>query len=299
VTTATLGYKIGPRLNAAGRLDDMAVGVRCLVTDSASEATAIAATLDQLNRERQGLEAGMKTEALAIVAALDLPDAELPAAICLQRDDWHEGLVGLVAARVKERYHRPSFAFARTATGELKGSGRSIPGFHLRDALAEVDARHPGLIGRFGGHAMAAGLTLGERAFGDFTAALTAVATARIDVGTLAKKILSDGALAPEHLSAPVAKLLRDSLPWGQGFPEPCFDDRFVLLERRVLKDLHLKLKLKSLTGGGGVDAIAFHQADADWSVGSVRHIAYRLALNDYYADERVQLIVEHIAAGT
>jgi single-stranded-DNA-specific exonuclease len=298
VTTATLGYRLGPRLNAAGRLDDMAVGVRCLVTDSEREARSIAATLDELNRERQSLEAGMKAEAMAIVEALDLPDRELPAAICLQREDWHEGLVGLVAARVKERYHRPSFAFARTAAGELKGSGRSIPGFHLRDALAEVDARHPRLISRFGGHAMAAGLSLAAPAFGDFVGAMTEVTAARIDVGTLAKKIMTDGALAPEHLSVPVARLLRDSLPWGQGFPEPCFDDRFLLIESRRLKDIHLKLRLKPLAGGGAVEAIAFHQADADWPVGSVRQVAYRLALNDYYADERVQLIVEHIAVG-
>jgi len=295
ITTSSLGFRIGPRLNAAGRLDDMAVGVRCLLTDSADEAAEIAATLDSLNRERQELEADMKAEALAIVAALELPDASLPAVICVQRDDWHEGLVGLVAARVKERYHRPSFAFARTAGGELKGSGRSIPGFHLRDALAEVDARNPGLITRFGGHAMAAGLTLEAAAFERFAAALTEVATAHIDPGTLTKKILSDGALAPEHFTVPVAKLLRDSLPWGQGFPEPCFDDRFRLLDCRRLKDLHLKLRLEPLAGGGAVDAIAFHQADTDWPVGSVRHIAYRLALNDYYADERVQLIVEHI----
>lgn len=298
VTTSTLGFRLGPRLNAAGRLDDMAVGVRCLLTDSADEATGIAATLDGLNRERQELEADMKAEALAIVGALELPDAALPPAICVQRDDWHEGLVGLVAARVKERYHRPSFAFARTAGGELKGSGRSIPGFHLRDALAEVDARHPGLIARFGGHAMAAGLTLEAVAFSEFAGVMTEVAAARIDPGSLTKKILSDGALAPEHFTVPVAKLLRDSMPWGQGFPEPCFDDRFRLLDRRRLKDLHLKLRLEPLAGGGAVDAIAFHQADTDWPVGSVRHIAYRLSLNDYYADERVQLVVEHIVPG-
>lgn len=296
VTTATLGYKLGPRLNAAGRLDDMAVGVKCLVTDSLQEAGELAAALDSLNRERQSIEADMKAEAMAIVEALDPDDGQLPALICLKRDDWHEGLVGLVASRVKERFHRPCFAFAATGDGELKGSGRSIPGFHLRDALAEVDARAPGLIARFGGHAMAAGLTLAAGAYADFATELAAVASARIDVATLARKILSDGELAPEHLNLPVARLLRDSLPWGQGFPEPCFDDRFELLERRVLKDVHLKLKLKPLAGGAPLDAIAFQQGEADWRVGGVRRIAYRLAINDYFADERVQLIVEHIA---
>jgi single-stranded-DNA-specific exonuclease len=296
VTTATLGYRLGPRLNAAGRLDDMAIGVKCLLTESATEAASLAGMLDALNRDRQDLEGEMRAEAMAIVDDLDLSAGQLPAVICLRRDAWHEGLVGLVASRVKERYHRPSFAFARSESGELKGSGRSIPGFHLRDALAEVEARHPGLIARFGGHAMAAGLTLDPVHYDAFVDAITEVCRARIDAEALAKKILSDGALRPEHLCLPVARLLRDAVPWGQGFPEPCFDDRFELVDSRRLKDVHLKLRLKPLAGGDVVDAIAFHQADRSWRVGSVRRIAYRLAVNDYYADERVQLIVEYIA---
>ena len=296
MTTATLGFRLGPRLNAAGRLDDMAIGVKCLVTDSAPEAKQLAATLDGLNRTRQSLEADMKAAAIATVDGLDLAASELPAAICLKRDDWHEGLVGLVASRIKERYHRPSFAFALTASGDLKGSGRSIPGFHLRDALAEIDARQPKLIGRFGGHAMAAGLSLAPAAYDDFVAAITEVARLRISAETLAKKIMSDGELAPEHLTLDVARLLRDAVPWGQGFPEPLFDDRFELLDSRTLKEVHLKLRLKSLAGGNILEAIAFHQADSTWPVGSVRRIAYRLAVNDYFADERVQLIVEYIA---
>ena len=298
VTTATLGYRIGPRLNAAGRLDDMSIGVRCLVTASETEARELAAMLDGLNRDRQSLEAEMKAEALAIVDALEPADGLLPAAICLKRDEWHEGLVGLVASRVRERYHRPSFAFALSASGELKGSGRSIPGFHLRDALAEVDAIDPGLIDRFGGHAMAAGLTLAPERFERFVEAITAVAAARIGADALARQVLTDGALDPAHLCLPVAKLLRDAVPWGQGFPEPCFDDRFVLIESRTLKETHLKLKLRPVAGSEAVDAIAFHQADAVWRAGEIRHIAYRLGVNDYFADERVQLIVEHIADG-
>ncbi len=296
VTTATLGFRLGPRLNAAGRLDDMTQGVRCLVTDAEPEARRLAATLDTLNRSRQDLEATMKAEALAEVDALELPAGRLPAAICLKQDGWHEGLVGLVASRIKERYHRPSFAFAVTAAGELKGSGRSIPGFHLRDALAGVDAARPGLITRFGGHAMAAGLTLDAGAYEAFADAITAVAAAGISEEALARKILSDGALAPEHMSLPVARLLRDALPWGQGFEEPCFDDRFELIGQRTLKEAHLKLKLRCVAGGDPVDAIAFHQAGTHWPAGSVRHVAYRLAVNDYFAEERVQLIVEHIA---
>jgi single-stranded-DNA-specific exonuclease len=298
VTTATLGYRIGPRLNAAGRLDDMSVGVRCLVTDSDAEARSLAGTLNDLNRDRQSIEADMKAEAMGIVDELELPDSELPPVICLRRDGWHEGLVGLVASRVKERFHRPCFAFAATDSGDLKGSGRSIPGFHLRDALAEVDALHPDLIGRFGGHAMAAGLTLDAKAFEPFAAAVLGVASARIDAETLQKKILSDGGLEPEHLNVDVARLLRDALPWGQGFPEPCFDDRFELLDKRTLKDAHLKLSLRPVAGGNVVSGIAFHQADADWPVGNVRRVAYRLSVNDYFADERVELIVEHIESG-
>lgn len=309
VTTSTLGYRIGPRLNAAGRLDDMSVGVKCLISESETEATALAATLDSLNRSRQDIEAGMRAEALTIVDEIDIEDGLMPAAICLKRDDWHEGLVGLVASRIKERYHRPCFAFAATESGELKGSGRSIPGFHLRDALAELDARHPGLITRFGGHAMAAGLTLSSETFERFAAAMTEIATQRIAADTLAKTILSDGDLPPEHLSVEVAKLLRDSLPWGQGFPEPCFDDRFELVETRTLKDAHLKLKLKAAASKNGnssgsaragvIGAIAFHQADVHWPIGAVRRIAYRLSVNDYFSDDRVELVVEYIEPGT
>jgi single-stranded-DNA-specific exonuclease len=299
VTTATLGYRVGPRLNAAGRLDDMSVGVRCLISGSAAEAKSLAATLNTLNQSRQDIEAGMKAEALAIVDAFDLADSAMPAAICLKRDDWHEGLVGLVASRIKERFHRPCFAFAATDGGDLKGSGRSIPGFHLRDALAEVDVQHPGLIARFGGHAMAAGLTIAPDAFDRFAGVMTAIASARIDAATLERKIMSDGCLEPEHMNVEVATLLRDAVPWGQGFPEPCFDDRFELLESRTLKDLHLKLRLKpaGAARARAISAIAFHQAETDWPVGTVRRIAYRLSVNDYFADERVELIVEHIAA--
>lgn len=295
VTTQTLGFRVAPRLNAAGRLDDMSVGVRCLVSDSEAEARTLAATLHELNRDRQTIEAGMKAEAIAIVDALELSAGELPDVICLRRDGWHEGLVGLVASRVKERFHRPCFAFAATDSGDLKGSGRSIAGFHLRDALADVDVLHPELIARFGGHAMAAGLTLDPAAYERFDAAITEVAGARIDIAMLQQEILSDGGLEPTHLSLSVAKLLRDAVPWGQGFPEPCFDDRFVLVDKRTLKDTHLKLRLKPVAGGAAISAVAFHQADADWPVGKVRRIAYRLSVNDYFADERVELIVEYI----
>jgi single-stranded-DNA-specific exonuclease len=295
LTAQELGFQLAPRLNAAGRLDDMSIGVRCLLSDRASEARSLAQALDRLNLERRQIEAKMKVEALALVDELDIDTSgTLPAAICMQRESWHEGLVGLIASRVKDRVHRPVFAFAPTGRSELKGSGRSIRGFHLRDALAEVDASEPGLLRRYGGHAMAAGLNIAAADFDRFEAALAKVADRRISPDALQQTILSDGELAPEHLVLDVAQLLREATPWGQSFPEPCFDGMFGLIERRVLKDQHLKLKLEH--GGVSIDAIAFFQADADWSEGQRRRIAYRLAVNDFNLKPRVQLIIEHIA---
>jgi single-stranded-DNA-specific exonuclease len=296
VTAATLGYHIGPRLNAAGRLDDMSVGVRCLVTDDEAEARELAARLDTLNRERRGLEARMKEEAVELVAAAieELEDGVLPSVVCLERDDWHQGLVGLVASRIKDRFVRPTFAFAPAEVGRIKGSGRSIPGFHLRDALAEVAARRPELIERFGGHAMAAGLTLAPGAFEAFAAAVEAVGRERIGPEAFADKVLTDGELAPEDLNLEVAALLRDAGPWGQGFPEPCFDGRFEVLGRRVLRDAHLKLTLRPVAGRDAVEAIAFHCVELP---GDTRELtlAYRLDVNDYFSTPRVQLVVEHM----
>ena len=296
VVAATLGYQLGPRLNAAGRLDDMSVGVQCLLSESAEEANRLAETLDALNRQRREIERTMKDEAVALVDALLPGDAtSLPPALCLSRPDWHEGVVGLIAGRIRERYHRPTFAFAPSGSDELKGSGRSVPGFHLRDALADIDARQPGLITRFGGHAMAAGLTLPESAFDRFASLLAEVSTERLDGGSFVQRVQSDGALEAIHMTLDVARLLRHAAPWGQGFPEPCFDGDFELVARRVLKEAHLKLTLRPATGGNELDAIAFNAADQDWSPGSVRRIAYRLDVNTWFSTPRLQLIVEHI----
>jgi len=295
VTAATLGYQIGPRLNAAGRLDDMSVGVRCLVTDDPDEASALAARLDGLNRERRELEARMKEEAIELVAAADLDRGALPPVVCLAHGDWHEGLVGLVASRLKERYHRPTFAFAPADGGRLKGSGRSIAGFHLRDALADVAARHPGMLERFGGHAMAAGLTLGAAAFDAFKAAIESVGRQCLTPECLAERILTDGELAAEDLTVDVAVLLREAGPWGQGFPEPCFDGRFEVLGHKVMRDAHLKMTVRPQAGGRPVEAVAFHHAEPP--PGDELVLAYRLDVNDYWSPPKVQLIVEHMAA--
>lgn len=292
----TLAYQVAPRLNAAGRLEDMSVGVRLLVTDSGREAAELASRLDALNRERRELEARMRGEALAQVDADQLvADGEVASVVCLFQADWHEGLVGLVASKVRERHHRPTIAFARTANGGLKGSGRSIPGFHLRDALADVDAAHPGMIERFGGHAMAAGLTLRADALAVFQAAMERIGAQRLAPEMLAEQVLTDGVIAPDHMNLEVAMLLRDAVPWGQAFPEPSFDGRFELLAQRRLKDAHLKMTLKPVAGQRRLDAIAFNHPPAEWPPGTQLRLVYRLAVNDYFAAPDVQLIVEHI----
>ena len=216
--------------------------------------------------------------------------------ICLKRDEWHEGLVGLVASRVKERYHRPVFAFAATQSGLIKGSGRSIAGFHLRDALADVDARRPGLIDRFGGHAMAAGLSLAPEGFAEFEREIEAVATSRLPSDALSATIKTDGELDPSDLNPGVADLLRNCGPWGQGFPEPCFDGEFELLESRIVKDAHLKMVLKPVGGSEPVGAIAFNHT-GDWRVGSRLRIVYRLVVNGFRSIPTAELIVEHLQA--
>jgi single-stranded-DNA-specific exonuclease len=295
IRAENFGFHLAPRLNAAGRLDDMSVGVRCLISASDEEALQLARQLDALNRERRDLESRMREEAIAIVDGLTLADdEERPPVICLVRDDWHEGLVGLVAAKIKERYHRPTFAFAPTEAGVLKGSGRSIPGFHLRDALALVAAAQPGLIERFGGHAMAAGLSLDPAALPEFERAMTAVAGDALTPELLAEKVLSDGELAPEDLNLALAASLRDGGPWGQGFPEPSFDGCFELVSCKMLNGLHARMSLRP-PGGEPVEAIAFNRPAFAWGPGASLRAVYRLTVNEYFATPRVQLVVEHI----
>lgn len=294
---SVLGFQLSPRLNAAGRLEDMTLGVRCLLTDSLAEARVLAARLDELNRKRRKLEARMKAEAFELVErSVVLAEGELGAIICLQRDDWHEGIVGLIAARLKDCYQRPAFAFAPTEGGGLKGSARSIAGFHIRDALAAIDAKYPGLIARFGGHAMAAGLSIARRDFAAFVEAIEAVTEAWVDSDALTTKILTDGELEPSQLSVSTASLLRESGPWGQGFPEPRFDGCFELLDFRVLKSAHLKMTLRPLRDDSTIDAIAFNRPASEWPRGAQLRIAYRLDVNDYSPTPRLQLIVEHMS---
>lgn len=292
LTAADIGYAIAPRLNAAGRLEDMALGIECLLTDDARQAREIAATLDAINSERRAVQQQMIDEAEAAIERVALGEA-VPVGLCLHDPDWHPGVVGLVASKMKERLHRPVIAFAPSEPGSdsLRGSARSIPGFHIRDALADVAARHPGLVERFGGHAMAAGLSLRADRFDAFRDAFQAVVAATLPPELLAAEVLSDGALAADDFVRANAEALRDGGPWGQGFPEPQFDGEFDVLGWRVLGERHLKLEL----GGPGMRLNAIHFGGWDGTQPPPRvRIAYRLEPDDYRGGDAIQLVVVH-----
>ena len=285
-----LGFAVAPRLNAAGRLDDMSTGIACLLTADEGRARALAGRLDALNRERRTIEADMNVGAQLLIEE----QPEHRASICVYDETWHQGVVGIVAGRMRERYHRPVIAFADaggSAPDEIKGSARSIPGLHIRDAIADVDARFPGLLGRFGGHAMAAGLSLHRIQLERFRSAFEHAVAARVTERDLAGDIFTDGELHPTDLDLVNARLIERHGPWGQAFEEPTFHGDFDIVTQRVVGDAHLKLVLK--TGERVVDAIAFNQA----RVGSRRIRAiYRLSVNDYNDMERLQLEVEALA---
>ena len=296
ITASRMAYQIAPRLNAAGRLDDMRVGVRCLITDSSDEALELANRLNELNLERRAIGARMDAEALEHLNAEKLVDSRaLPAVVCLFQDNWHEGLVGLVASRIKKQFHRPVFAFAPSDSGALKGSGRSVRGFHLRDALVDVDAANPGLMSRFGGHAMAAGLTLRRDGFAEFRTAMEALGADRLGPEHFAERVFTDGELKASDLTFEVAALLRDAGPWGQGFPEPLFEGTFRLIRQKVVADAHLKMTVAADGSRTHLDAIAFNRQPGDWRAGDRLRFAYRLDVNEYYVTPSVQLVVEHV----
>ena len=284
-TTFDFGFALGPRINAAGRLSDMTLGIECLLTDDPARAAALAAQLDAINRERREVEAGMRELAEATVARLALD--EPPPAVTLFDESFHEGVVGIVAGRVKDRLHRPTFVFARGADGRLKGSGRSIPGFHLRDALDLVAKRHAGLLLRFGGHAMAAGCTLGEGGVEVFDAALRQVAQEWLDAATLTRTLRTDGPLALEWFNPQTAAVL-DAQVWGQGFEAPLFCDQVQVLQQRLVGEKHLKLKLRHQ--GTERDAIWFGRSEP---LPATARLAYRLSLDEWNGRQRVQMVVE------
>lgn len=298
ITAADLGFVVGPRLNAAGRLEDMSLGIECLLADDPGRAREMAARLDQLNRERRTIEAEMQAQALEELERLHLDGDGLPTGLCLFDERWHQGVIGILASRIKERLHRPVIAFAQAAEGELKGSARSIPGLHIRDALDAVAARHPNLIDRFGGHAMAAGLSLPRAHLEPFQAAFDEVVRERVDEDALRGVIYSDGELACADFSLETAERLRNAGPWGQGFPEPLFDGLFEVRSRRVVGERHLKLAVAPEGGEPVLDAIAFNQADDEHgAVGARVRLVYRLDVNEFRGTRTVQLVVEHIAS--
>ncbi|MGE3161792.1 MAG: single-stranded-DNA-specific exonuclease RecJ [Burkholderiales bacterium] len=281
-----LGFVLGPRLNAAGRLADMSLGIECLATDDAARAANGALELDRLNRERRRIEAEMLEQARAAADAV----AEAPgAALAFFDPSWHQGVVGILASRLRERLHRPVFCFARADHGELRGSGRSIPGFHLRDCLDLVAKAAPGLLRRFGGHAQAAGLTLREADFGRFAETLAAVASRTMPREALTRTVETDGALAGDGVSLDLARSLGSRI-WGQGFPEPLFCDTFALESQRVVGEKHSRLKL--VMDGRRIDAMRFNALDP---LPPRFRAAYRLGVNDYNGAQSVQLVLEHV----
>ncbi|MDG2164050.1 MAG: single-stranded-DNA-specific exonuclease RecJ [Gammaproteobacteria bacterium] len=302
LAASDLGFAVGPRLNAAGRLDDMSTGIECLLTQSEHEAHEYALELDGMNKDRRDIEAGMREQAFALVDQLAFDADDLPAGLSLFDERWHQGVVDIVASRIKERCHRPVIAFALADAddpeSELKGSARSIPGFHIRDALDAVAAANPGLVTKFGGHAMAAGLSLSRANFDAFAQAFAAEATRVLSPELLQATIVSDGELSAEELTLGCAADLAAAGPWGQAFPEPTFHGRFKLQQQRRLGENHLKMVLSPLGDDGFlVDAIAFGVSEADWPASSATEIelAYRLNINEFRGARTLQLMVEHL----
>jgi single-stranded-DNA-specific exonuclease len=297
---ADLAFAVAPRLNAAGRLSDMSIGIRCLLAQEADEALRLAQELDSLNAERRQIEAKMQSEALQAIRVLRDPESGVVrAGVCLYDDDWHQGVVGLVASRVKERLRRPVIAFARADAVTLRGSARSIPGIHVRDLLDTIAVREPHLIQKFGGHAMAAGVTLEAQYLDRFAQAFDAeCARALTQLGS-PDVIETDGELTLEELALPTALALRAGGPWGPGFPEPRFDGVFNICSSRMVGERHLKLGLNAPEGRGQFDAIAFNYAEADSQpalpANGPTRLVYRLESNEYLGEQRLQFVIEHL----
>lgn len=292
-----LGFALGPRLNAAGRLDDMSIGVALLLCDDMAQARALANDLDSLNAARREIEQGMQVEALQICDELERTSAQMPYGLAIYHPEWHQGVVGILASRIKERFYRPVIAFAPAGDGILKGSGRSVQGLHMRDALDRLDTLHPGLMLKFGGHAMAAGLSLKETRFDEFRAHFAELVGEWLDASQLEGVIWSDGELTAQELTLNVAEVLRDGGPWGQSFPEPTFDGKFKILQQRLVGERHLKLMLEPLGGGPMLDGIAFNIDTTQWPDNSVRQVelAYKLDINEFRGNRSVQLLIQHL----
>ncbi len=282
IAAADLGFAVGPRLNAAGRLEDMSIGIECLLTEDPATAKGLALQLDELNQDRKRIERSMQTQALAALNEMALEDTDnMPAGLCLFDESWHEGVIGILASRIKDRFHRPVIAFAQSEGGMIKGSARSIPGLHIRDALDAVAAQHPHLLSKFGGHAMAAGMSLERQYFEEFRAAFAEEAARQLSADDLQRRIETDGELAPDELQMHTAELLQEAGPWGQHFPEPLFDGVFDLIQQRIVGERHLKLVLGMPGTQSCFDGIAFNIDLDTWPNESRQaRVVYKLDIN-------------------
>jgi len=298
LTASDLGYLLAPRLNAAGRMENMAIGVELLLSENAVEAMEIAKELDALNNERRNIEQTMQLEAMGFIKQIESSLQEIPHGIVIFHPDWHQGVIGILSARIKDRYYRPVISFATAGNEILKGSGRSIiPGFHLRDALERIDTSNPGLIACFGGHAMAAGLTIAKKNIQKFEHCFAKIAREMLDDNLLNHIILSDGELASEWVNYDVANLIKEGGPWGQGFPEPLFDGDFYLHQQRIVGDKHLNVVVQSCSGGPLLEGIAFNVDKLDWPDQSIKQIklAYHLDINEFRGQKKLQLLIRHL----
>ncbi|HHX8654520.1 TPA: single-stranded-DNA-specific exonuclease RecJ [Vibrio diabolicus] len=304
LVASDFGFALGPRINAAGRLDDMSFGVELLMCNNIHAARRMASELDGLNQTRKEIEEGMKQEAMAFCERLQFGEgSELPYGLALFQRDWHQGVIGILASRIKEKFHRPVIAFADGGEGTIKGSCRSIPGLHMRDALDFIDTQNPGLIIKFGGHAMAAGLTIKEQDFERFSRLFDEVVKKELNEAALKGVIMSDGELKPEEFSMHVAEQLRSGGPFGQAFPEPIFDGEFKVLHQKLVGEKHLKLMLEPLYKGHPtnvmIDGIAFNVDLRRWPDASVKtvRLAYKLDVNEFRGNQSLQLMIDHIEA--
>jgi len=297
MVAADFGFAVGPRLNAAGRLDEMALGVEILLCEDIMLARRMAAELDGLNQERRELETGMQQEALKSLSKVSLNEDDLPWGIAIFQDDWHQGVIGILASRIKDRYHRPVIAFADAGDGTIKGSARSIKGLHMRDVLERINSLYPGMITKFGGHAMAAGLSLKADVFELFTQAFDDAVREVLDYEQLTGELLSDGELPSDLMTLDMAFLLRNAGPWGQSFEEPLFDGMFNVVQQRIVGEKHLKLLLETQCGSTMLDAIAFNVDLAIWPDATIKHarVVYKLDVNEFRGNQTVQLMVDYI----
>jgi len=302
LVASDLGFAVAPRLNAAGRLDDMSIGIECLLCNDEETARSYALRLDELNLERRSIEQNMQAQALQFLEKIEISpsgeNAQLPMGLCLYNPSWHQGVIGILASRIKDRLHRPVIAFAPGDDGEIKGSARSISGYHLRDGLALIDTLHPGLIKKFGGHAMAAGLTIAADSFDTFEKAFEQVIALELGADDLKATLLTDGALSANDMNVQQAVMFRDAGPWGHHFSEPLFDNEFKIIQQRIVGKKHLKLVLMEPETGLAIDAIYFNIDENAWPNESIERarVIYKLDVNEFRGKRSVQLMIEHIA---